>query len=795
MNYKIALMLAFAAASANSTVSANPTCDIIEGALVRNTEKMASKIASFKYIDDLNVSDTVTVDGTEVLNNGQLVTATDLDAALLGQFSKKKTEITAANTALTNFLNDTGVVKLKSSNNTIDNLEMNAILGLAQQADINTYATALKNFGEYDANSAFKARPAGLIGAIVNAIGLLDSITNTQECFVTALKIQGFIAKALAAMPETITVSGAISAPAGGVVAPAPAARDTGVSADDIRNAILSPVTKAVNDLAEKILKIDAEDILKKTEFQRYVNLKNILENHTWNAASAGVTAGILNGAVGTDRLIAAFKNYIAADAVGANGLAQGYAQALSGNGAAANTMPLQIGTRGFAAAAAAAITSGELDELMKKKLQIANVQPGVVNPNTAQLNALLAGKSVDPKRFQEVKNLAETKVKYKSSQSDPLSEKAVNGILAELRDRVSRSNLPALLEDYTQDMTKKITAKAASQAGKSLVLNQMDILERNIQKTLDLMQTNGSQQEILVGTQKQVDKEDILAAVRYFKEDAKYIALKAKLTTSSSTAEADAAKKAAEAADATKKAEAADAAKKAAEAADAAKKAEGEKAEGEKAEGEKAEGKKAEGEKANLEAGAVKITKDMKLPEAKKLIDSASLENKIDEEAGLKPAIRTIVKQHNNRVEKFDSFKNALDSEDTKGEVTAQSVKKGLSAIKNLGMALKNQNFLKAVTDEINDMEDGAVKKSVTAYVNSLKKPAPKKALPAKKPAPGKGAKNAQVKGGKKGQVKGGKKGQVKGGKKGQMLFSKSVQAKKAAAAAAQKESAEAAE
>ena len=759
MNYKIALMLAFAAASANSTVSANSTYDIIEGGLVRNTQKMAGKIASFKYIDDLNVSDTVTVDGTVILNKVNLATATALAQTQLELFSKKKTEITAANAALDAFLRDPGVVKLKGSNNTITHGEMAAILGagLVQAADANAYATALKHHGEYNDNSNFKAGPGGLINGIVAAIGRLDSITNTQVCFTTALNIQGVIAKALSAMPETIAVTGAITAPAGGGVA---VAGDTKVSTDDIRDAILAPVTKAVDELAEKIIKIDAEDLLKKNEFQRYLNLKNILENHTWNNNSAGATAGILNGTAQTDTLIDAFKKYISPSVVvGANGpngadtLAQTYVAALSGNAAPVGNMPRKIDTKADADAAAAAINSNQLDALMKKKLEIAG---GAWAVNRSALDEMLSGKPVDVKIFQEAKNLAEMKVKYKGSQSDPLSEKIVNGILADLRGKVNPINLPILLEKYTQDMTKKITAKAADAEGKRRVFNQMDIIERNIQKTLDLMQTNGSQREILVGTQAHVDKEAILAALKYLKDDAKYIALKAKLTTSSSTAEADAAKKAAEA---------------------------GEKADGEKADAtKKAEGEKAEGEKAD----AVKITKDMDILAVRKIINSASLENKIDEEAGLKPAIRNLVKGHNNRVGQFDSFKNALDSEDTKGEVTAQSVKKGLSAIKNLRTALQNQNFLKAVTDEINDMEDGAVKKSVTAYVNSLKKPAPKKAAPAQKAAPGKGGKKAQVKGGKKAQVKA-------PAKKGKLLFSKSVLAKKAAAAAAQKESADA--
>jgi len=210
--------------------------------------------------------------------------------------------------------------------------------------------------------------------------------------------------------------------------------------------------------------------------------------------------------------------------------------------------------------------------------------------------------------------------------------------------------------------------------------------------------------------------------------------------------------------------------------------------------------------------ADAVKINKDMKLPEAKKLIDSASLENKIDEEVGLNPSILNVIKGHNSNVETLNSFKIALLSsfDDNTDTMTLNSFKKLLLESKlapKLKVALRNPKFFQAVTKAIGSIEDNeAFKKSVTNYVTDLKKPdtqSPRKKSggkfvrrTGKRAQQVKGGKRAQqVKGGKRAQqvkgvkraqqVKGGKRAQqVKGGKRAQAEANNPVQAKKAAAA-----------
>jgi hypothetical protein len=202
--------------------------------------------------------------------------------------------------------------------------------------------------------------------------------------------------------------------------------------------------------------------------------------------------------------------------------------------------------------------------------------------------------------------------------------------------------------------------------------------------------------------------------------------------------------------------------------------------------------------------AGAgVKIDKDTKLPEVRKIINSASLDDTIVANDDVKEvAVLNLIKSHNDNVATLASFKSALESEDdTKGEVTLASFKKALVESKSepkLKVALRNAKFFQAVTKAIGSIEGGEqFKKSVTAYVNSLKKPdtqSPRKKVggrfarrTGKRAQQVKGGKRAQqVKGGKRAQqVKGGKREQqVKGGKRAQAEANNPVQAKKAAAA-----------
>jgi len=157
----------------------------------------------------------------------------------------------------------------------------------------------------------------------------------------------------------------------------------------------------------------------------------------------------------------------------------------------------------------------------------------------------------------------------------------------------------------------------------------------------------------------------------------------------------------------AAEKAEADAAAKKAAE---AKKLAEAEEAEA---------AKKAAAKKAALKM----INKDMKLPDAKKIISETDLETSIAMEDDVTADISNPIKAHNKNVETLKSFNDALGSEDdATGEVTVQSVKKALDAVTGLKEALKNVKFSEAVNKAIGEL-DGDEKKYVTAYVDGLKK------------------------------------------------------------------------